>query len=318
MRKLKGLLPIFTICAFLAVYFYSCDDSGTATHNDNVTFSYSGLKSLNQSTDGIYEAWIYFGSPYNWYISCGKFNLNSTGQVVDSIGNPVTLKLKYRPYDFNTAQFSLITIDPPNYYDSTPPPLRLLGGDVTYSSDYLTASLNMQHKQALDSIGRSFTSAVARYVLYTPTDTTKARWFDGIWFSDTSGNGGFVGLSSIPQNATGWKYSAWIDSSSVKWERIGRFFNVYAADDDGAGPYAGPLAGYSYPGQDYLYNNQPIFDLRGGWYTIHVCLEPTQNSNRFLDLFVGGVPNTITVGHLTTLPSNSANLPTASIKISTQ
>ncbi|MFI5145513.1 MAG: hypothetical protein ACHQJ4_07935, partial [Ignavibacteria bacterium] len=117
-----------------------------------------------------------------------------------------------------------------------------------------------------------------------------------------------------------WRYSAWIDSSNVKWEKIGRFLSPYSPDEDGAGPYAGPQPGsaFAYPGQDYLYNNPPINDLRGGWYTIHVCLEPTQNSNHFIDLFIGGVPNTITIGHLTTLPSNSANLPTASIKISTQ
>ncbi len=321
MRKLKELLFLLFFCFLLAVSFYSCDDSGVGTHNDNLTFTYTGLKTLNQSSDGMYEAWVYFGAPYQWYISCGKFNINSSGQIVDSAGTPVLLKLKYRPYDFNTAVFSLITIDPPNYFDTIPPSLRLLAGDVSYASNYLSANLTMQHTQALDSVGRSFISAISRFMLYTPTDTSQIHWYNGIWFSDTSNNAGIAGLSVIPVSSP-WVYEAWLDSGNTSWLKIGRFKNPYGADDDAGGPYAGPRAAYQYPGEDWVFNSPPVNDLRSYWYTVHICLEPaaypTGFSNHMLQLFIGGIPNTINMAQLTTLPNNSANLPTATMKISTQ
>jgi len=331
-KSTKFLIIIFS-CFLISVYFNSCDDSGVATHDNNLTFSFTGLKHLNPQTDGLYEAWIAFAYSPELYVSCGKFNIDeATGNIVDTTGTPVLLKLRYRPYNFSTAQYGLITIDPPGFSDTAnPPQLRILAGDVSVGTDYLTANLRMNHSLALDSIIKKDTTAITSFMLFTPTDTSTVadtntfRWFDGIWMCDSTGNSGIMGLATIA-DASPWIYEAWINKTTDNtWYKIGRFKNPNGLDDDGAGPFAGPRtlpSQYQSPGEDWLLNSPPINDLRSSNYNVVICIEPAGYNNgltgHFIQLFRGSAQSARIQypGQMGNLPNVTSTLPTASIKIS--
>lgn len=323
LQKIKIVTVLLT--SFLFLFFSGCDDSGSASPNNNLTFNVSGLGQLNTSTDGMYEAWVYFGDPYNYYISCGKFNVDGSGNVVDVNGNAKTLKLEWRPYDFNTAKYSLITVDPPSFTDTVTlnGAVKILGGDAAISGDTLTSVMSMSYPKALGSIVNSFSASAASFMLYTPTDTTTGmpRWFNGIWFCGTDTVSSIMNLPVLPDSLL-WIYQAWIFNGydpNHAFTKIGFFKNPYLADDDGAGSYAGPGLPFPRPGEDWIYNG-PISDLRTPNYAVLISLEPVNGnyptgfSKHFLQLFFGATAGT-TSGQLKTIPNTAANLPTATMKI---
>ena len=323
LQKIKIVTVLLT--SFLFLFFSGCDDSGSASPNNNLTFNVSGLGQLNTSTDGIYEAWVFFGDPYNYYISCGKFNINSQGNVVDTNGNAITLKLKYRPYDFNTAKYSLITVDPPNFTDTIAltGAIKILGGDAAISGDTLTSVMSMSYSKALGSVANSFGSSAASFMLYTPTDTTLTFWFRGLWFCGTDSVSS-IGNLPVLSDTLLWMYQTWIyDGYAHTYAKIGFFKDPSNADDDGAGPFKGNYgSGYLKPGQDWIQGSFPVNDLRGANYAVLISLEPVSGnyptgfSNHFLQLFYGATAGT-TIGQLKTIPNKAANLPTATMKFPT-
>jgi len=320
LNKSIKLINLFLLIYFSLIIHIGCDDAGV-TVNNNLAFTFSGLKHLDPQKDGVYEAWIAFAYTPTIFVSCGKFNvIDATGQIVDTTGNPIILKLKYRPYNFNSAKYSLITIDPPDYIDSIPPQVKLLGGDVSVINDTLTTTLNTQNSHAIGEIINNFENSNVNFMLFTPTDSSLTNWFNGIWFCNTDSTSSIFGLNVIPDSIP-WIYQAWIynttDNSFIK---IGYFKNPYATDDDGAGPYAFPKQAYNKPGQDWVTNLPlPINDLRNYYYRLLITIEPISYPNglstHFLQLFFGGIPPEINVGQNVSVDNVSSSLPTATMKI---
>ena len=317
---------LFAILFSISLLFFisGCDDAGSSSPNNNLTFSISGFGQLNTATDGMYEAWVYFGDPYNYYISCGKFNIDAQGNVVDQNGNAKTLKLGWRPYDFNTAKYGLISIDPPSFSDTSAPPIKLVivAGDVSISGDTLTSVMSMSHPKAMGNVVNMFSASTSSFMLYTPTDTTQVHWFNGIWFCGTDTVSSIVNLPILPDSLS-WHYRAWIyDGYGHTYSDIGVFLNPYGADYDGAGQYKGPGNGFPRPGQDWI-TGGTINDLRNAFYAVIICLEPVNPaypngfSSHFMQIYYGATGTTPlpTMGELKPIQNKSANLPAATMKI---
>ena len=318
---------IISLTLFLALSLSSCDDSGIVQTKNNVSFTYSNLKHLDPDVDGVYEAWISFDSQADHgdelYVSCGKFNIDpNNGELVDTAGNPVTLKLKYIPSTINTAGDAIVTIEPP-FDTDTLPSTRLIGGAVTAGSDFLSADMDMKYDEVLGEIADNFTIAGTKYILNTPTDTSVQFYYNGIWFCDTAGTSLFTGLLPIA-DSLGWTYEAWVtDTRTGTNYSLGRFSNPDSTDSDAAGQYANPPYSIAYgkPGQDYIRNTPPVSDLRAGYYRLMITLEPKNEPANsppfFIRLFYRQQLQPLQYGENSPgLPNMSADLPTATIKVS--
>jgi hypothetical protein len=281
--------------------------------------------------DGIYEAWIsvpvhMFDHDDELYISCGRFNVNpSTGGIIDTNGNPVSLTLKFKPANINDAEDALITIEPP-FDTDTLPGIRLLGGTVTNSAEFLTANLSMTYDHILGTIAEGFPAATAGYILNTPTSDTTA-YNKGLWFTaDTNGTSTSLTVMSIPDTLD-WTYQAWVfEVDRADHEHIynmGRFSNPSLADDNQQCQGNPPSFVYNKPGHDWIQPNCPggglpdILNLNTGTYRVVITLEPRTElavtNPFFIRLFEGviSVAGPGTVGNV----QNVTALPTATIKI---
>lgn len=330
MRILK-LTLIFSILAFISLFISSCDDSGVATTNNNVSFSFSNLKRLDPQVDGLYEAWVRCPSGNSSiYISCGKFNISLAGNtIVDPSDNETSLKLRNVPSNINSATGIFVTVEPPNDADTNPNGAKILGGSVTVNDSNLTSSLSMTHSEVLGNVAQNFPGATARYILNTPTTTDTIDYAKGIWFCDMSQNTLFVNLSVIPSTLD-WTYEGWITytPNSISGT-TGRFLDPYNPDNDLAGPYKGPANnGYNKPGEDYIVSPPPPFNnitLNNGQFAVMITLEPKIEQTTalgkpfFLKLFSADIPASIGYGQISDALSNlSTSLPTAQIKIQTK
>jgi hypothetical protein len=325
MKIIKQIFFPILILAFS--YFISgCDDSSVIPPPNSTSFSFSNLKHLDPQTDGMYETWIIFQDTIRTVtVSCGKFNIDaSSGQIVDSLGNAPTLKMKYKPSNYSSAKYGLLTIQRPIEHD-TIPDIRLLAGDIYSSGQYLVSNLSMTHSQAFGNIFQNLLNDTVKFILDTPTDPSKSKWFDGVWFSDTSGNSTISGLPVI-LNYLQWTYEAWIRvqiTGGFNYYKVGRFTNPYGPDDDGAGPYAGidSTSYYQRPGEDWVKNGSPINDLRNANNKLVICLEPKEYENglsgHFIILYFGPMTQN-SRGQIAILPTNAANLPTGILKVSSK
>lgn len=328
MKPLKLTIFIFAL-AFTSLYFSACDDSGVVTPTKNVNFSFSNLQRLDKNVNGLYEAWMrYPTSSGVTYISCGKFNVStSQNEIVDSQDNPVTLKMRYIPPNINSINCAMVSIEGPNDHDTILNGTRIMGGSVTITDTNITSSLSMTYAEILGSIAQNLPGASARYILNTPTTLETNDFYKGIWFCDTSSsnNSLFTGVGVIP-GSMDWVYEGWIiHKTNQNLYSTGRFSDPGHADNDGAGPYKGPDPAYDRPGQDYVSINSPIATLENGEYAIKITLEPKNESGPalsqpfFISIFYGDIPTTLTYGQVSSPMTNySANLPTATIQISTK
>jgi len=327
--KIARILLFVSVASAISIINLSCDDSGIYVPKYSVNFSYQNMKHLDPFVNGRYEAWISFppapgDNDSLVYVSCGRFNIDaSTGGLIDSAGNPVGLKLKYIPSNVNSPIDGFITIEPPSDTDTLPSTI-LIGGAASVNGKVITANMDMRYSGALGSIAESLPNANARYVLDTPTDTGRSRFYQGLWFCDTTGSSLVTIMPQIPENV-GWTYEAWIfDKRDSANYTLGKFSNPYSADNDGAGPYKGPVGnGYDKPGQDVLVNAPPALWHLGSWYYgLMITLEPKNeqvNSTPFYIriFYINTVQNILTRGTISDyLPNAATNLPSATIQIS--
>ncbi|MGH2574547.1 MAG: hypothetical protein ACRDFC_02485, partial [Ignavibacteria bacterium] len=284
------------------------------------------LKPLNQNTEGIYEAWISFPALLDHdddlYISLGRFNISPAGQLVDNLGNPKTLRLKYLPPNINSAEDAIVTIELPGDND-TLPGTRLIGGPVTQSPEYLTANLDMKYTDVLGIIAQNFANATAGYILNTPsTISNDSDYFNGLWFCDTLQNSLINGLLTIPDSLD-WEYEGWIvKTTDSTYYSIGKFLDPYVSDRDGKGFYGGPDPGYNKPGSDWINNNPPINDLRSSFFQLMITLEPKNelalSTPFFTRVFFNSTIGILQKGEIANLGNVSSALPTAAIRVSKQ
>jgi len=295
----KKLILIITIFA-LSISFFSCDDAGLDPNRPKppkgqITFTHTNLQPLNPSLNGLYVLWLQLDSSGNrtWY-DLGHFNVTINGEITDSLGGtPFTFVFTGDTNSLRYATKSTVTIG----YD--PIGSVLIGATMLIHNDSTTGDLWMADELAFGDVGKRilavppFPRASGGYILNSPT-TNNTQCTRGIWFCDTNQNRTFSeGLILNPGN--GWHFEGWLHNITTDSSySIGKFFNFYNADLDGAGPCKGPNNGYNFPGQDFISSTPPcptIPAFNNTNYNLFVTIEPENETGNaiqtpfFLHLF---------------------------------
>lgn len=307
----------------------SCDDAGITTDTKKIEFSQANLKPLNKQTEGVYEAWLSLGSGLdhgdNAYVSVGRFNISSSGQLLDTSGAPGSLNLN-RVSNVNLTEDAIITIEQPGDND-TIPGTKILGAAKVIENGFIVFNMKMDYAEVLPAASQ-FAGATGTYMLASPTDLYASfNVAKGLWFStDTLGNTPGLTLPVLPDTAE-WTYQAWVvdnRDSANRIYNIGRFVNPNGADDNQQ--CAGSNPGWNVPGHDWIQPNCPgggipdIDDLTNSNFKLIVTLEPKFETNGlgtpfFIRLFYGNVYVAGPFGSVSTV-ANSTVLPTAQIRLS--
>lgn len=292
LRKItSGLIAMLLVTAALAS---SCGGDGDDEDTMKLTFAFNGLEDLGD--DYVYEGWLIVdGMP----VSAGRFSVDGNGQAsLTEFEFPAATAMGASKY--------VLTIEPASGDDPAPSDTHLLAGDFTGGN----ASLGVADPAAL---GSGFSTATGPFILNTPsTAGTDADFSQGIWWLDPAG--GPDATLSLPQLPAGWTYEGWVvvDGMPVT---TGKFTDPAAADDDGAGPTAGPDGFPPFPGQDYI---DPALDLHGGTAVISIEPQPDNSAAPFtLKPLVGAIPQDLAIGTLSPMDNNAAATnPTGSASLS--
>lgn len=243
----KSLIALFV----LSIAVISCkkedpvlgyDDGapdGEQITNSLVTINHNGLENLG--ADLNYEAWLQINN--NW-VSIGKFNVNSSGDVVKMVAD--TNDSNEFPFDkdlIGKANKAMITIEESNDTDPDPSDLSVLAGDFAGNNAELTINDS-------DAISSNFGNITGKFKLLTPTTFTTTDESSGIWFVDTINASTYKNGLSLPSLPGDWTYEGWINING-NVVSTGRFTNTSASDNDN--PYIGsdaPVLGF--PGEDFI------------------------------------------------------------------
>ena len=216
---------------------------------DGTTLSLSFTNLPELGGDFVYEGWLIVdGSP----VTTGRFTVDSNGDLSES-----TFELDDAS---RSASAFVLTIEPGAGDDPAPSSTHLVAGDFVDDMSDLT----MNHEAALAT---DFSDATAELILETPSSEDTTDYAQGIWYL-VPGEPPSAGLN-LPTLPDGWAYEGWIvgDDGPVS---TGRFTDPAAADDDAAGPAAGPGSSPPFPGQDFI---DPATDLSTGHMAV-ISVEP--------------------------------------------
>lgn len=262
MNYRKQILFVFILV--LSITYFSCDDAGQDPNQPRppkgqITFTHANLKPIDPYMNGLYVLWLALDSSGNrtWY-DLGHFNVTTSGEITDSLGNtPFTFTFTGDTNSLVYATKSTVTLG----YD--PVGSVLIGADLVMYSDSATGDFWMANDLAFGDVGKRllavppFPRANGGYMLNSPT-TNNAQCTRGIWFCDTNQVTTFT-PELILNPGNGWHFEAWLHNRTTnEYYSLGKFFNFYNADLDGAGPCAGTSGpGYNYPGQDFISSTPP-------------------------------------------------------------
>ncbi|MBI5857943.1 MAG: anti-sigma factor [Sphingobacteriales bacterium] len=278
--------------AALSVPFLTSCKKNNDVKTETLTVGITGLEDLG--ANARYEGWIMVGGTP---VSTGTFSVNATGQLSQTT-------FEINKDQLNNATAFVLTVEP--FPDANPAPSeqKLLAGDFSGN----TANATIGHPAALNT---TFTTAIGKYVLATPTTASLADELSGVWFLSLMTGSPTVGLS-LPALPTGWRYEGWALIAG-KPVTTGTFTNVTGAD--ASAPYSGTLAAPPFPGEDFIMNapSGSIFptNLSGGLAVISVEPFPDNSPAPFLlKPLVGNIPGTA-VDHFTySMALNAASFPT--------
>jgi hypothetical protein len=301
-----NLFKTFSVVVIFAAVFNGCKDSGNDPEFNTSDISIQNLQPLNVNTDGHYEAWLSVETSLDHgdgaYRTVGKFNVNSSGSLVDLNGNAFTLNLS-RISNLNNIEDALITVEPAGDNDTVISGAKILGGAKQVEGSVLKFSLTMGYSHVLGSLTAAISGAAAKYTLFAPTAADTSQYRRGVWFSENN-SGTLPGLTlPVIPDTLDWVYQAWVFDVSAdtngRQYNMGRFNRMNQPDS-----YAncqGIFAAWNVPGNDWLLANCPggipdITDLSSGNYRLYVTLEPRLESGQalsrpfYLVLFYGNIP----------------------------
>ena len=216
--------------------------------------SFDGLEPLGD--DFVYEGWLI---TENGPVTSGRFEAPEVGEAL-TFGVDATLAA--------ASTVFVLTIEPRVGDDPGPADTHVLAGSFSDGA----AALTVDHPAAL---GTDFASASGGFLLETPTTSSIADDYDqGVWFIDPSGPGAGLDLPALPE---GWVYEGWVVTESGPLS-TGRFLATDTADDDGAGPTAGPDSSPPFPGQDFI---SPAVVVTGRPVVISVEPSPDNSAGPF-------------------------------------
>lgn len=305
----------------------SCGDDPITPDQRKIELSFTGLRPLNQQTDGVYEAWLSVETSLDHddgsFRSAGRFNISASGQIVDTAGNPAGLNLN-KIGDINLTEDALITIEQPGDND-TLPGIRMLGGAKSVQGSVIVFNMSMGYHEVLP-ISSQFSAATGKYMLASPTMNFASFSPNlGIWFSlDTNGISPGLTLPVLPDTAE-WTYQAWVIDMRDSANRVynaGRFTSSTGTDD--YSQCKGTLPVWNLPGNDWVLTDCPagmfgIDNLNNGNFKVLVSLEPKAETNGLpYPFFISIFYNTIASGGFGTTSDavNTTSLPSAVIRLS--
>lgn len=240
-----------------------CEASNTArvASSTEVTFAWD-LLGLEPLAGGfVYEGWLIIsGAP----VSTGRFNVDASGLAdLTSFQLPIA--------DMANVEAFVLTIEPGAGDLPDPSGTKLMSADWADPGTPLAVTV-----AGAAAFGDDFTSASGTYILNTPTTAADdTDYSQGIWFFDP---GTFMPSVALPVLPAGWRYEGWVVDVGGPVS-TGRFSVTDLADEDGAGPTAGPDGFPPFPGQDYIF---PAIDLIGQTVVISVEPEPDDSPAPFL------------------------------------
>ncbi len=211
-----------------------------------------GLTELG--SDYVYEGWLIVdGAPK----STGRFD------VVEGYS---LYQFFVKRNDARRASTFVLTIEPRLGDDPAPAATHVLAGNLNRrKSGYIT----IEHPAALAT---DFHTAAGEFILETPTTRNRPGDFNqGIWYLDPTGPAPTLELPTLPE---GWTYEGWVVGPDGPVS-TGRFLSTTGADQDGAGPTAGPDGSPPFPGQDFI---DPALVLSAGYAAV-ITVEPEPDNS---------------------------------------
>ena len=256
--------------------------SGTTTPDGHsastsLTFTFSGLRTLDASTEGSYAAWV---SEDGQYRPLGEFAYAPT----------VTLPLSQSLGDGTQIW---ITVQKPGEVESGPPTQKLLRGTLHAGAADLTVV------GAITQGSLSLRQRPGQFTMFSPSDNALAGYpsheESGIWLFNmrpelTDQKDMWVRLTQLDP---GWTYEGWmvrdIGSVNAIWLSYGKFTPDYTGavntrDNTGWGPYSGVVdfrtdGEEEFPGDDWI-SNPLNFPLPNGL-TLPLNLRETDGTGAF-------------------------------------
>ncbi len=242
-----------SITAVLLISLSGCGDVPSAPEaGDRLEISFHGLRALDPSSEGSYEAWVTTGS--GEIHSLGRFVLPPTGRVEFEM--PVT-----------DGSALSVTVEPPGDSGATPSPQVLLEGELSGGAFTLTTLGNV-------TAGPPLNDAPGHHSLFTSSNNVKLGYpsseNSGLWmFSiDKSLNRHGTREVMVTPLRRAWLYEGWIvrdyGSADEIWISYGKFRPdnrqlLNSRDDTGSGPFSG----------DEDYRNGGIEDVPGEEWTVN-------------------------------------------------
>ncbi len=300
----------FALCLPLLIsVLFGCDSSGPEEEEEDGTLvlSISGLEPL---PDGYhFEGWVITTDALTR--SVGKFNVDDGGRLVDLSGAQITAGLIETPFELDSTVYVMfISIEPPGDADEMPSDTRLMGGIfVDQTANLRTADV--------EGIEDALILAAGTYIVATPTDGPDTNEDSGIWFVNLTGGPPGRGLrTTIP--IRGWKYQAWAEFDGIL---VDMGVITHHSMPDESSLYSGPMAGYNYPGEDFLMNAPPGLSFPTSVInaSIRVTLEPDPDPDPApsqFALFGGRVPPFEQTGETFNLTNQIDLFPTGTAYIS--
>jgi hypothetical protein len=295
-----------------------CGDETGPSSTDEVSFTIAGLAASSPAS-GHYELWISFFQPTGARheaaaISCGKFRINSLGNVVGLDGQAIRFAVNGLPAEQRDAngvpiwlwaEDAFVTLEPDGDADDVPTYPGFLGG--ARLNDRMV--LGTDHG---DALGDDFSAAQGAALLATPSTSDPSDEAKGVWFTETGALASALLLPALGDTGggAGWIYEGWVQASGLGPASLGRFVNPAAPDDDGAF-FLGDQPGYAFPGSDYPYGAAHP-DLAPS--TVFVTVEPAGGHDgptpfRALTVLRGPIPSGWPAGTHLTLSGTASELP---------
>lgn len=273
-----GITRVLAVTAIVA--FGGCGNDGLSV-GTTVGLDLQGLKSLDPTIEGTYQAWVVDGSGV--VHSAGRFGLEDQSHVVleNPTGDPASL---------------IITIEPPGDDDDEPSDMALLGGTFDGARAELTID-------GFVTSGVGLREEIGSHALFTPANNAWMGYPSiedaGIWVfnlhaTDDPMQREGLDLSSefflkVTPLMEAWVYEGWVvydyGQPGECWVSYGKmeagdFDRLNRQDNTGFGPFSGymdyvanPVAiQHNFPGDDWVENpyGYPVpcgleipFDLNG-------------------------------------------------------
>ncbi len=315
----------------LSIFIISCNDTGVVTTLNKGSLTINRLQPIDKNVVGTYELW---GSlitttehDENAFRSMGRFNVNNSGALTDTSGNPFTVNIG-KISNINNVGDIIITIQPPGYNDTIPSNIKILGGAKQIQGSDVVFDLTMGYSDILPASSQ-FSSSTANYILASPTTgTASSDYQKGIWFTkDTIGNTTGLTLPVLPDTAE-WTYQAWVisNANSSFIYNIGRFDSAAARDNNQQCELTVGLI-WNVPGNDWLQANclgvgLPDITSLNNNYKVLVTLEPSfeqgtaLNIPFYITIFTGNIL-LLPFGNIQSLSNSfSGIVPTAQVRLS--